>query len=288
MRRHALQGGRAIVAADSVVMREALRRYLSDCGMNVVDAPLDRLHRLLDAALESGEPFDIAVIDCHVANDSCLSQVVSLVDDPRLARLPVVLVVPKNKTTSGHAALPAVTHKLRKPVHRSDIENLLAKVEVTDRATGLGSPRANDASRSRNARILVVEDNAVNQKIALKMLEKLGYDAELAQHGREALTMLGRARYDLVFMDCQMPELDGFEATAELRNLERVTGRHTIVVAMTANVLEGAREACLHAGMDDYVTKSVKSGDLIEIIRRWVPNEASQSDLPRLRARVDV
>jgi CheY-like chemotaxis protein len=244
--------------------------------MTVVDAPLDGLHTILDAARQSGKPFDLAVIDCYATDNACLSRVGKLVDDPRLARLPVVLVVPKSRLTSDPTALPATAHKLRKPVHRSDIEALLAVIADGTHITASISTR--EEPRTRNGSILVVEDNVVNQTIALKMLSTLGYRADLAQDGRQALTMMSRTRYDLVFMDCQMPELDGFEATLELRNQERASGRHTVVVAMTANAMDGSREACLRAGMDDYMTKPVKLADLAEMTRRWIPDEPLQSE----------
>jgi CheY-like chemotaxis protein len=117
--------------------------------------------------------------------------------------------------------------------------------------------------------ILVVDDNAVNLHVALGQLESHGYVAEVVSNGRDALEALDRRRYDLVLMDCQMPEMDGFQATGEIRAREG-DARHTIIVAMTAYALEGDRQRCLAAGMDDYIGKPIRGAELDRVIRRWL------------------
>src|SRR5262249_28224669 len=121
-----------------------------------------------------------------------------------------------------------------------------------------------------SAGVLLVEDNTVNQQVALGMLRVLGCRVEIAGNGREALDRLARERYDIIFMDCQMPEMDGYVATAELRRREGTSSR-TPVVAMTAGAMEGDRETCLAAGMDDYVTKPLEMATIGSVLRRWVP-----------------
>ena len=124
------------------------------------------------------------------------------------------------------------------------------------------------------ARLLVVEDNLVNQRLALRLLEKLGHRVELAGNGLEAVRLAGAVAYDAIFMDCQMPELDGFEATRRIRAAE-APGRRVPIVAMTANALQGDRERCLEAGMDDYLTKPVRPGELAAVLARWLPDPGS-------------
>jgi len=125
------------------------------------------------------------------------------------------------------------------------------------------------SGRTAGTRVLVVEDNAVNQKVAVMMLSKLGVHADVAANGREGLEMLQKRSYDVVFMDCQMPEMNGYEATGYIRRLEG-PGNTVPVVAMTATAIEGSRERCLEHGMDDFITKPVKIEELRRALEAWL------------------
>ena len=118
----------------------------------------------------------------------------------------------------------------------------------------------------------------MNQKVALKQVERLGYRAEVVNNGKEAVEALRHTHYDAILMDCQMPEMDGFQATARIRESERDTGRRVPIVAMTAHALKGDRERCLEAGMDDYISKPVDRSELHEKLVHWLARAASSKD----------
>jgi CheY-like chemotaxis protein len=136
----------------------------------------------------------------------------------------------------------------------------------------LASGSVHSAAAARCTTILIAEDNAINQKVIERMVQKLGYRVNLVTNGKEAIDALSRSSYGLIFMDCQMPEMDGFEACREIR--KRGSGVRIPIVAITANAMKGDRERCLAAGMDDYVSKPFKQEDLRIVIERWMPPPA--------------
>jgi CheY-like chemotaxis protein len=166
---------------------------------------------------------------------------------------------------------------LTKPVRDGQLLRAIAALSLGDAAASDSLIRLSDGAGSGTAaagarpaaRILVAEDNIVNQKVALRFLGKMGYQADVASNGTEALEAALLVNYDLILMDCQMPGMDGIETTRELRRREDA-GRRTPIIAMTANAMQGDRERCLECGMDDYLSKPVKPENLAAILERWL------------------
>jgi CheY-like chemotaxis protein len=147
----------------------------------------------------------------------------------------------------------------------------LAKDQVLGAAIPSPRKRTKRAAGRRGVRILVAEDNIVNQQVAVGVLAALGYRADVVANGLEAVEAIGLVPYAAILMDCQMPEMDGFEAAQEIRRREK-TGRHIPIIALTADILKDARAKCLAAGMDDYITKPLKMQELGAALERWLPS----------------
>jgi CheY-like chemotaxis protein/HPt (histidine-containing phosphotransfer) domain-containing protein len=232
------------------------------------------LHR--DAA--RGLAFRVVIIDMHMMpmDGATLARVIK--SDPKLAGTRLLMLTSLDRRDDPEALREVgVDAYLTKPVKQAPLFDCLVNIAdsgVESRAIAPGLmplPREVKSAEPRpkqDVRILIVEDNIVNQNVALHQLQKIGYLADAADNGRLALDAIRRGSYDLIFMDCQMPVLDGYETTRELRRIEGTT-RHTWIVAMTAHSLEGDRAKCLAAGMDDYLSKPVKTEDLRAALERF-------------------
>jgi CheY-like chemotaxis protein/HPt (histidine-containing phosphotransfer) domain-containing protein len=174
---------------------------------------------------------------------------------------------------------------LTKPLRQAQLREVLSVVmgreerAYSDMRKPIATLHADDKSARRSVRILLAEDNTINQEVALAILKKLGYRADVAADGLEAIEALSRVPYDLVLMDCQMPEMDGFEASQRIRDAGSSVLNHRVpIIAMTANAMQGDRERCIDAGMDDYLSKPVQPRELAEALDRWLFSSAKAGD----------
>jgi two-component system sensor histidine kinase/response regulator len=254
-----------------ITQQGALRQFLAQdlAGLGAVArtaANLDGALQEMSAAAHEGRPVRAVLVDLDLSAGD--GELIRALTKPATAgrAVPVISLVPQGGEIEGTALhVKGIAATLAKPVRQRRLVACLRSVilgdpgESTDAAReGEGAPAETSASKS--LRILLAEDNAVNRKVALQQLEKLGHKADTAENGHEVLAAAGRKHYDVILMDCQMPELDGFQATREIRRREAAHpgGHRAYIVAMTANALVGDREQCLGAGMDDYLDKPVQ------------------------------
>jgi PAS domain S-box-containing protein len=270
-----LQGRRVLVVDSHPTSRLVLQRLLTTWGVQHGSAAdsSEALHEL-SAAATAGAAYDLAVLDLQLPIMDGLQLARTIKAHPALASVRLVLVTPLGQRGEGEAARAAgIQGYLTKPVRQAQLHDCLLAV-LGLRETGAGQLVTRhtlvEAQAQRRGRILLAEDNMVNQRVALGILKKLGYRADVVSNGREAVEALARQSYDLILMDCQMPELDGFAATAEIRQREG-DQRHTLIMAMTANAMQGDRERCLTAGMDDYVSKPITLEVLRDKLALWLP-----------------
>ncbi|MBI4772990.1 MAG: response regulator [Deltaproteobacteria bacterium] len=272
-----IRGQRILVVDDNATNRKVFTGYLGSWGC-VYEEAVDgkqAIEKLTEAASQK-RPFGVAILDMHMPemDGETLGKIIK--GDPNLASTILVLL-----TSVGQRGDAARLREigfgayLTKPVKRSQLYDAIATA-VGARSAGVTAPAPSLITRHTLAenqkgrfRILVAEDNIVNQKVALGMLGKLGYRADVVSNGAEAVEALERKSYDLVLMDVQMPEMDGFEATQTIRDPQsRVRNPRIPIIAMTAHAMEGDRERCLAAGMDDYVSKPIQPKELADAIER--------------------
>ncbi len=276
-----LENLRVLIVDDNATNRQVLKHQLGSWGMHYeeVNSGEQALEKLA-AAADRNEQFHLAVLDLMMPGMDGFELARKIKADPKLAGIQLVMLT--SFGARGDAAIArdvGIAAYLTKPVRQSQLFDYLAKVISTSSAAkgkSSSSPvitkhSVKEAKITSSKRLLLAEDNIVNQKVALRQLQKLGYRADAVANGREAVELLTRISYDLVLMDCQMPEMAGYEATAAIRRSEG-TSKHTWIVAMTANALEGDRLKCLSAGMDSYISKPVKVEDLNAVLNSLLSN----------------
>jgi CheY-like chemotaxis protein len=275
-----------LIVDDNATNRMILQHQMAAWGISADGAASGQLAlEMLRAAAMQDTPYDLALLDMQMPGMDGLELARTIKADPALAALPLVMLT--SITQRGHEELvqrAGIAAYLTKPVRQSQLHDCLILVKGTSMAASDVSSRLThplidryrlaQVKAQNQLRILVAEDNLINQKVAVRLLEKLGYKADVVANGNEVVEAVTRTPYAAVLMDCQMPHMDGFEATMAIRQREG-SARHTPIIAMTANAMQGDRERVLAAGMDDYISKPVKVDDLATILRRWIPHETT-------------
>ena len=277
-----LQGLMVLIVDDNATNRDLLHHQVSSWGMRNGSAEGGRqaLEMLREAAA-AGKPYDIAILDMMMPGMNGLELARRIKSEGSIAGVRLVLLTSVGlRGDAVEARRAKIEAYLSKPVRQSDLYNCLATLMGQAADPGILVTRHTLAEKHPplQGHVLLAEDNAVNQEVILAMLESFGLTVEVAGDGEEVLEKLGAGAYDLVLMDCQMPKKDGLEATLELRRREQAAGPgHVPVVALTANAMEGDRERCLAAGMDDYLSKPLRREVLEATLGKWLAADRAGS-----------
>ncbi|MBH0199077.1 MAG: response regulator [Nitrospira sp.] len=282
-----LTGTRVLIVDDNATNRLILETQLQAWEADTISADsgaaaLDRLKQ----AVTDGKPVDLAILDIHMPDMDGITLSRAIKDDPALQSISLLaLSSVEEDSSSSQTESSTFFAWLRKPARQSMLRDCLLRQRYASAEPDPITACAPPTPTVCNRRILLTEDNPVNREVALAMLEFLGCRVDLAENGQQAVEAVSKQHYDLVLMDCQMPVLDGFAATAAIRRDETRTntGRRVPIIALTANAMEGDREQCLAAGMDDHLSKPFSQEGLSAIIRRWIATKTTDP-LPGLQA----
>ncbi|MEW5799684.1 MAG: PAS domain S-box protein [Bacteroidota bacterium] len=258
-----------LIVDDNATNRLAIKHRLASWGIvsEESDSGSAALEKVRMAEKEM-TPFNLVILDMQMPGMNGLELAKEIKKNPASQPLRLIMIS-SMKVPSTDLDRASVDYFLLKPVRKSDLYNAIVamfrtseqKVEHIQVSTPTIEPR-------RELHVLLAEDNVVNQKVAVKMLEKLGVVVTIVSNGLQAVKAAGDHHYDVIFMDVQMPEMDGFEATKKIREHEK-DNHHTVIIAMTANALQGDRERCIAAGMDDYLSKPIKQSELQAMVEKW-------------------
>ncbi|SDC90978.1 Signal transduction histidine kinase [Massilia sp. PDC64] len=275
---HTIDGLRVLLVDERETSRIGLERHLATWHIecDAAESADEALERLEEAA-RAGQPYDAAILDMELSHTSGLLLAAQIKASPATRATRLVLLSPERLAADPVQRREAgVAYQLIKPARAAD---LFACLATPPRGQVAPAPRfipprplQLDANRPRTRRVLLAEDNPVNIEVARAMLESLDLQVDCARNGEDALQAVRTNAYDAVLMDCQMPVMDGFAATAAIRREEREAGRGRVlpIIAITANALQGDREACLAAGMDDYLSKPFSQQEIAAVIGRWM------------------
>jgi two-component system, sensor histidine kinase and response regulator len=281
---------RVLIIDDNATNRTILEEQLAGWGTISASAASgpDGLQMLRDTA-RHGTPFEIVLLDMHMPEMDGLAVARAVKADPSISATRLLMlssVYDDGQYDVGQQC--GISGWLTKPVRQSELRLMLLRAAQSDVSPTPCEAQRSDVRPTPRAtspiHILLAEDNSVNREVGIQMAELLGHQADAVVNGREAIAASAQVAYDLVFMDCQMPEMDGFAATRVIRDGERLTGAHLPIVALTAHAIGSDRERCLAAGMDDYLSKPYTQQQLGDMIRRWVPRPGDEAETPADRS----
>jgi PAS domain S-box-containing protein len=276
-----LRGSRVLIVDDNRTNRRILEGMLSRWEM--ISVSVEEGQEALDAlsgARAAGQPFSLILTDMHMPKMDGFTLIEQIRKRPELATATIMML-----TSAGHRGDAArcqelgVAAYLLKPIRQSELREAIARVlgaHAQNGAIPLITRFSLHDGRDPGAslRVLLAEDNPVNQRLAVRLLEKRGHHVVVAGNGAEALAAMEKQEFDLVFMDVQMPEMDGLEATAVIRGKEKITGKHQSIIALTAHAMKGDREKCIAGGMDGYLTKPIRTQELDDVLEDYIGRRA--------------
>ncbi len=279
-----LMGTRVLIVDDSIPTRSLLLKKIEDWGLQAIDADSgDKALMLLQEAATNGKPYRLAILDRMMPGMDGITLARRIKADPAIADTRLLMYSALHEdagdTDWREAGIQAYLSKPArlKDLHHQVLSLLTDKLSILDQAKVLPAKTVNVAKTTQSgSRILLVEDNEVNQTVARNMLERLGCRVDVAAQGHLAVESIKKNRYDLILMDCHMPEMDGFEATKTIRNQEP-DASHVPIIALTADVQKGTQEQCHAAGMDDYLSKPFEQETLRDVLEKWLPIEQTNS-----------
>jgi CheY-like chemotaxis protein len=270
----ALWGLPVLVVDDNATNRRVLQEMLLACEMNpqLTESGSAAL-AILERANTQASPFALILLDAQMPDMDGFSVAEKIKQDGRFAKSPVIMLTSGGfRGDAARCRELGIQAYLSKPIKRSDLlEAIIAVLGSQSRVEASPSLVTVHSLRESRARlkILLAEDNRVNQMLAVRLLEKRGHEVAVATNGQEALEALDKQAFDLILMDVQMPEMDGLQATVAIRKSELKSGKHIPIIAMTAHAMAGDRERCLEAGMDDYITKPIRPEQLNDVLTRY-------------------
>ena len=266
------EGLRALIVDDNATNRQILEHHLKSKGLTALS--VDTGEAALLELKKTHVAYDLAVIDMQMPEMDGLMLAKEIMSRHPDCGLRILMLTSLGQRQDEELRANGLSACLTKPVKKMQLYAAIQRMmsERVERAINderekqISKPTSSDPAK---ARVLLAEDNLVNQRVALSQLQKLGYSADAVENGVEALKALEAFRYEVVLMDCQMPEMDGYEATRRIRELENGRLWHTPIIALTAHAMEGERKKCIDAGMDDYLSKPVKINELANVLTRW-------------------